>query len=76
MTNDGHAFLELETRQGRSGPQAVREQQPGWLMTFVDLVSLLLAFFVLMFAMSAPDRDQWQRTTGSIVQALGGAFFG
>lgn len=73
MTNDSYAILRPKTRHAWRGAAAAEIRQPGWLMTFVDLVSLLLAFFVLMFAMSAPDRNQWQRATGSIVEALGGA---
>ena len=72
MTNDSYAILRPKTRHAWRVPAAAEIRQPGWLMTFVDLVSLLLAFFVLMFAMSAPDRNQWQRATGSIVEALGG----
>jgi chemotaxis protein MotB len=37
--------------------EVVSAQAPGraWLLTFVDLILLLLTFFVLMFAMSQPD---------------------
>lgn len=32
-----------------------------WLVSFTDLISLLFAFFVLMFAMTEPDRPRWER---------------
>lgn len=32
-----------------------------WLITFTDLVGLLLAFFIMLFAMSAPDEEQWAK---------------
>lgn len=32
-----------------------------WLISFTDLISLLFAFFVLMFAMSEPDGARWAR---------------
>lgn len=35
-------------------------------MTFVDLVSLLLAFFVLLFSMTSPDAPQWEAFTASL----------
>ena len=41
-----------------------------WLITFVDLVMLLLAFFVLMFSMSRIDNDRY----GAVAQAYAAAF--
>ncbi len=43
---------------------------PGWLITLVDLVSLMLAFFVLRFAMMTIDGPQYQAAAGSIVEGL------
>ncbi|MBO6784819.1 MAG: OmpA family protein [Alphaproteobacteria bacterium] len=40
-------------RESRSG------QGPQWLITFADLAAVLVAFFVLMFAMSEVDTDRW-----------------
>jgi hypothetical protein len=37
-----------------------------WLMTFTDLVALMLAFFVLMFSMSQIEQTKWQ----GLVEAL------
>ncbi len=34
-----------------------------WLLTFADLAALLLAFFVLTFAMSRLDVERWQALT-------------
>ncbi len=39
-----------------------------WMITFTDLVALLLAFFVLLFSMSTVDRFKWQ----SLVRSLAG----
>jgi len=36
-----------------------------WLITFVDLVGLLLAFFVLQFAMTSADRGRLQAMFGT-----------
>ncbi len=33
---------------------------PNWLDTYADMVTLLLTFFVLLFAMSSVDSDKWQ----------------
>lgn len=37
-----------------------------WLVTFTDLVSLMLTFFVMLFAMSSVKLDQWK----SVIDAL------
>jgi chemotaxis protein MotB len=34
---------------------------PIWLITFADLISLLLTFFVLLFSMSSLENAKWQR---------------
>lgn len=36
-----------------------------WLLTCVDLTSLLVGFFVLLFSTQTLQRDQWQAVTGS-----------
>lgn len=36
-----------------------------WLVSFVDLTALLLAFFVLMFSTQTLQRDKWDAVTGS-----------
>ena len=44
-----------------------QSQQPKpWLVLFTDLVSLLLAFFVMLFAMSNVEKPKWQ----ALVDAL------
>jgi chemotaxis protein MotB len=37
---------------------------PPWLITFADLVSLMLVFFVMLFAMSSLEREQWRQILG------------
>ncbi len=39
-----------------------------WMVTFTDLVALLLAFFVLLFSMSSVDRFKW----ANLVRSLAG----
>jgi chemotaxis protein MotB len=45
---------------------------PGWMITFADLLSLLLAFFVLMFATTAVEQKDWQRVVLPISTYLTG----
>lgn len=42
---------------------------PVWLVTFVDLISLLLAFFVMIYAMSSPSSPKWQVFTAAMKPA-------
>ena len=44
---------------------------PKWTMTFADLMSLLLAFFVLLFSFSELDRQKYKQVAGSMRDAFG-----
>ncbi|GHD60986.1 flagellar motor protein MotB [Thalassobaculum fulvum] len=44
---------------------------PSWLVTLVDLVSLMLAFFVMRFAMTTLESPGFDATAASIALALG-----
>jgi len=41
-----------------------------WMITFTDLVSLLLTFFVLLFSMSNVKLDEWQNVIDSLSRSL------
>lgn len=41
-----------------------------WLITFTDLVSLMLTFFVMLFAMSNVKLDEWKTISDSLSQTL------
>ena len=41
-----------------------------WMITFTDLVALLLAFFVMLFAMSKVDLRKWQNLTDALAWNL------
>ena len=44
---------------------------PGWVVTFSDLMSLLLAFFVLLFSFSEVDKAKYKQVGGSMKEAFG-----
>jgi len=44
---------------------------PAWVMTFADLMSLLLAFFVLLFSFSEMDKNVYKEMAGSMKDAFG-----
>lgn len=55
----------------------IQEQTPSdgkatrvWLITFTDLVALMLTFFVMVFAMSSVKVSKWQNVIDSLSQTL------
>jgi len=54
---------------------AVQEEQdegaPAWVMTFADLMSLLMCFFVLLLAFSEMDVLKFKQLSGSMKSAFG-----
>ncbi len=44
---------------------------PAWVLTFSDLMSLLLAFFVLLFSFSEMDAQKYKQVAGSMKEAFG-----
>lgn len=48
----------------------LRPSGGGWLVTFTDLVALLLTFFVLMFSMTKIDEARWRGLVRSLSFAL------
>jgi len=56
-------------------PQGVVEEvvegAPDWIVTFGDLMSLLLCFFVLMLSFSEMDRNKYRIVSGSLKNAFG-----
>ena len=47
------------------------EGAPLWVVTFGDLMSLLLCFFVLMLSFSEQDRKKYRMVSGSMNRAFG-----
>ncbi len=43
---------------------------PFWMLTFADLLSLILTFFVLMYSMSALEQKEWYQVKQSLFQRL------
>src|SRR3954449_4348326 len=44
---------------------------PGWVVTFAELVGLLVAFFVMLVAFSTQDQAKLQVVAGSMRDAFG-----
>lgn len=43
---------------------------PFWLLTFLDVISLLLAFFIMLFAMSNPRTAAWEDLSATLADRL------
>ena len=51
--------------------EVVEEGAPLWIVTFGDLMSLLLCFFVLLLSFSEMDRQKYKELSGSLQDAFG-----
>ena len=60
--NDDDFFLEDEEDSGN---------KDGWMVTFSDLMSLLLCFFVLILSMAEVDIIRYKQLADSMSQAFG-----
>jgi len=49
---------------------ARRPQRTLWIVTMVDLMSLIAAFFVMLFAAYGINTDAWRTVAGSVVERL------
>jgi len=41
-----------------------------WLISFTDVMALMLTFFVLLFAMSNPKKEDWEQLTKNIYESF------
>jgi chemotaxis protein MotB len=57
------AFVEQETPKSEGAPE--------WVVTFGDMMSLLLCFFILLLSFSELDRQKYKQVAGSLKQAFG-----
>jgi len=53
------------------GPLEDDNPPAGWIMTFADLMSLLMCFFVLLLSFSEMDVQKYKQVAGSMQQAFG-----
>ncbi len=56
----------------RRGPAAEHENHERWLVSYADFITLLFAFFVVMFATSQTDKAKAQQVSDSVKKALAG----
>jgi chemotaxis protein MotB len=57
------AFVEQESPKNEGAPE--------WVVTFGDMMSLLLCFFILLLSFSELDRQKYKQVAGSMEKAFG-----
>ncbi len=65
-----HHGPEFGTEPSHSDPPARAAAGQAWMIGFADLVALMLAFFVLLFAMSRVEQTKWQGLVDSLAADL------
>lgn len=53
--------------------QQVEENEQPWLVTYADLITLLLVFFILLFSMSSLQKERFVETINSFQEAVQGS---
>ena len=51
-------------------PEVEKENKERWLLTYSDLITLLLAFFIILFSMSNLDKEKYK----AVIESLGSVF--
>ena len=67
-----------EKKEKKKAPEEEEEEEhecpegaPAWVMTFADVVTLLMVFFILLFAMGSIEEEKWRQIKSSLRDALG-----
>ena len=47
-----------------------QEDSEGWLITYADAITLLMAFFVVMFSISEPNAEKFEALTRGLKETL------
>lgn len=60
--------------RNRVRPPAVEDEEEGWITTYADAITLLMAFFVMMFTLaSSEDQEGQEAAKQAIAEAFGAA---
>ncbi len=63
--------LTIDVGAGQEPEEEQKEGAPAWMATFADMVTLLMCFFVLLFAMSSTQEESFKELIKSLKSALG-----
>ncbi len=48
------------------GGKSTKKKAPLWLITFTDVMALMLTFFVLLYSMAVPQEEKWEDISSAI----------
>ncbi|SHF34761.1 flagellar motor protein MotB [Desulforamulus putei] len=57
----------------KRGQEPVKENHERWLITYADLITLLLIFFVVMYTLSKIDANKYYAIASSLAKTMGGS---
>jgi chemotaxis protein MotB len=57
-------------RRHRRAHEGGHENAERWLLTYADLITLLMVFFVVLYSMSSADSSKWQEVSKALQQAF------
>src|ERR1700709_2745231 len=60
-------------RSGRRGRHATHENEERWLLTYADMITLLMALFMVLFSISSVNISKYQTLQQSLKSAFSGS---
>lgn len=60
----------MSKRRHRGGHAEGHENAERWLLTYADLITLLMVFFVVLYSMSSADTSKWKQISAALTQAF------
>lgn len=63
-------WLALSNDAAAAQREAPLARGSAWMLTFTDLVALMLTFFVMLFAMSKVEKREWENLTDALAPKL------
>jgi len=59
-------------KKGGGPPRAEKDRSERWLLTYADLITLLLVFFIVLYTMSQVDKKKFEAMSQSLSIVFGG----
>jgi chemotaxis protein MotB len=59
-------------KKGGGPPRVEKDRSERWLLTYADLITLLLIFFIVLYAMSQVDKKKFDAVSASLAIVFGG----
>lgn len=58
------------SKRRHKGHEGGHENAERWLLTYADLITLLMVFFVVLYSMSSADSSKWKQISAALEQAF------